>query len=122
MPGTHPKHPIKIMNFDQYEDPTPEQVELALAARMLVAAFYDENGNAKDLTDKAGRKALQQAIDNFPRKISAELNESDRRLLNASIEEARKTQKAVKDWFWWVIGTMILASSVISLCVVLLIK
>lgn len=114
------------MNFDQYEDPTPEQVELARAARMLVAALYDENGKAKDLTDREGRKALQQAIDRFPREIPAKLNEADRRLLNESlskaVEEMRKTQKAVRDWFWWVIGTMILASSVISLCVVLLLR
>lgn len=114
------------MNFDQYEDPTPEQVELARAARMLVAALYDENGKAKDLTDREGREALRQVINRLPREIPAKLNEEDRRLLNESlpkaIEEMRKTQKVVKDWFWYIIGTMVLASAAISLCVVLLFR
>lgn len=114
------------MNFDQYEDPTPEQVELARTARMLVAALYDENGKAKDFTDREGREALRKAIDRFPKEIPTKLNEADRRLLNESlpkaVEEMRKTQKAVKDWFWWVIGTMVLASSAISLCAVMLLR
>lgn len=110
------------MNFDQYEDPRPEQVELARAVTVLLSAIIDKDGKPRDLADREGRKALQQAIDNFPRKIPTELNEVDRRLLNASIEEMKKTQKAVKDWFWWVIGTMVLASSVISLCAVMLLR
>lgn len=126
MPGTHQRNTFKVMNFDQYEDPTPEQVELARAARMLVAALYDENGKAKDLTDREGREALRQVINRLPREIPAKLNEEDRRLLNESlpkaIEEMRKTQKVVKDWFWYIIGTMVLASAAISVCVVLLFR
>ena len=110
------------MKFDQYEEPNQEQAELVKAVGMLVAALYDEKGEAKDLADREGRKSLQRTIDNFPREIPAELNEDDRRLLKASIEEMKKTQKMVKDWFWWVIGTMVLASSVISLCAVMLFK
>ena len=30
------------MNFDQYEDPTPEQVELARAARMCLKLVHRE--------------------------------------------------------------------------------
>lgn len=110
------------MNFDQYEDPRPEQVELARAVTVLLSAIIDKDGKPRDLADREGRKALQQAIDNFPRKIPTELNEADRRLLNASIEEMKKTQKAVKDWFWYIIGAMVLASAAISVCVVLLFK
>ena len=110
------------MNFDQYEDPTPEQVELAKAARMLVAALYDENGKAKDLTDRAGREALQQAIDRFPREIPANLNESDKKALKCLVDECRETRKMMKNWFWWVAGLMLLASSTISLCAVMLLK
>jgi hypothetical protein len=114
------------MNFDQYEDPRPEQVELARAVTILLSVMIDKDGKPRDLADREGRKALQQAIDNFPREIPAKLNEADRRLLNESlpkaIEEMKKTQKTVKDWFWYIIGTMVLASAAISLCVVLLFR
>ena len=110
------------MNFDQYEDPTPEQVELARAARMLVAALYDENGKAKDFTDREGREALRRTIDRFPREIPANLREEDKKALKCVIEECRETRKMMKTWFWWIVGVMALASSVISLCVVMLIK
>lgn len=110
------------MNFDQYDDPRPEQVELARAARMLVSALYDENGKAKDLTDRAGREALIRAISGIPREIPANLNESDRKLLNDSIAEMKKTQGVIKEWFWWVVGTMIIASIVISSGIVVLLR
>ena len=114
------------MNFDQYEDPTPEQVELARAARMLVAALYDENGKAKDLTDREGREALRQAIDRVPREIPAKLNEADRRLLNDSlqsaIKEMKETQKVVKNWFWYIIGAMFIGSAVVAAGVAVLLR
>jgi hypothetical protein len=110
------------MNFDQYEEATPEQVELALAVRMLVAALYDENGKAKDFTDREGREALRQAINRLPKEIPAKLDEADRRLLNASIKECQETQKIVKNWFWWIVGTMAIASSIIAAAVALLLR
>lgn len=110
------------MNFDQYEDPRPEQVELARAARMLVAALYDENGKAKDLTDREGREALIRTISGIPKEIPTKLDEADRQLLNASIEEAKKTQKAVKEWFWYIIGAMFVASAVVAAGVAMLLR
>lgn len=110
------------MKFDQYEEPRPEQVELARAVKMLIEAFYDEEGNLKDVADKEARQSLINLVKAIPQRIPANLREEDVRLLNDTIKQCRETRSVVKSWFWWVIGTMVLASSAISLCAVILLK
>lgn len=110
------------MNFDQYEDPRPEQVELARAVTVLLSAIIDKDGKPRDLADREGRKALQQAIDRFPREIPANLREDDKNALKCVIEECRETRKMMKTWFWWIVGLMFIASGTISLCAVMLLK
>lgn len=110
------------MNFDQYEDPRPEQVELARAVTVLLSAIIDKDGKPRDLADREGRKALQQAIDRFPREIPANLREEDKNALKCVIEECRETRKMMKQWWWWIVGLMAIASAAISLCVVILLK
>lgn len=115
MPGTHQRNPIKAMNFDQYEDQKPEQAQLAMAVSMLVSALYDRNGQPIDIADKKGREALLKAVNSVPESIPTNLSEEDRKLL-------RETKKALKQWFWWMMAAMFVASSVISVGVVMLLR
>lgn len=110
------------MNFDQYEEPNQEQEELVKAVGMLVAALYNEKGEAKDLADKKGREALIRLISDIPKEIPAKLTESDKKLLKDTIQECQETRKMMKTWFWWVVGLMFVASGTISLCAVMLFK
>lgn len=110
------------MNFDQYEERSTEIQELARVVAMLVDVLVAEDGSPKDFADREGRKKLQQAIDRFPREIPANLREEDSKLLKEAIEECRETRKLMKQWWWYVIAVMAVASAVISLCVVMLIK
>lgn len=110
------------MNFDQYEDLSPEMRELAKAIDALIEVLFDKDGNPVDIAEKESRMALTKALSNIPKEIPANLREVDRKLLNTTIEECRETRKMIKNWFWYIIGTMFLASSVISLCAVMLIK
>lgn len=110
------------MNFDQYEDPRPEQVELARAVTVLLSAIIDKDGKPRDLADREGRKALQQAIDRFPREIPANLREEDKNTLKCVIEECRETRKMMKMWFWYVIGAMFFGFGAVALCAVMLLK
>lgn len=103
------------MNFDQYEEPRPEQVELARGVAVLLSVLIDESGAPRDLADKKGREALIRAISDIPREIPAKLNEEDRRLLNESlpkaVEEMRKTQKAIRFYIRW--GCVAVAVSIL---------
>ena len=110
------------MNFDQYEEPRPEQVELARGVAVLLSVLIDESGAPRDLADKKGREALIRAISDIPREIPARLSESDRELLKSTIQECQETKKMMKTWFWWVAGLMFIASLTISLCAVMLTK
>lgn len=109
------------MKTDQF-DYTDDDVMLARCVSMLVERLYDKEGNPVDIADKKGREALKQAIDHFPKEISANLKEEDKKLLKTAIEECRETRKVVKNWFWWIVGAMFLASGMFTLCAVMLIR
>lgn len=71
------------MNFDQYEDPRPEQVELAKAVALLLDVLIDDEGKPRDLADRKGREALIRSISQLPKEIIMKLSDADRQLLNA---------------------------------------
>lgn len=119
------------MNFDQYEEPRPEQVELARGVAVLLSVLIDESGAPRDLADKKGREALIRAISDIPREIPARLSESDRELLKEHIaaldkkqkeliEQYKENQKLIKSWFKAIVWVCGIASGLIALCVVLL--
>lgn len=119
------------MNFDQYEEPRPEQVELARGVAVLLSILIDESGAPRDLADKKGREALIRAISDIPREIPARLSESDRELLKEFmdaqkkqqqmlIEQYKENQKLIKSWFKTIVWVCGIASGLIALCVVLL--
>ena len=121
------------MNFDQYEEPNQEQVELVKAVGMLVAALYTEQGEAKDLADKKGREALIRMISDIPREIPARLTESDRELLkefmNAQkkqqqmlIEQYEENRKLIKSWFKYIIWGCVIVAGLFAAAFSLLLR
>lgn len=121
------------MNFDQYEEPNQEQAELVKAVGMLVAALYNEKGEAKDLADKKGREALIRTISDIPREIPARLSENDRELLKEHIaalnkkqkeliEQYEENRKLIKSWFWWIVGVVGIAFIAMAVCAFMLFK
>lgn len=121
------------MNFDQYEEPRPEQVELARGVAVLLSVLIDENGAPRDLADKKGREALIRVISDIPREIPARLSESDRELLKEHIaaldkkqkeliEQYKENQKLIKSWFWWIVGVVGIAFIAMAVCAFMLFK
>ena len=111
-----------MIEVDQMREYTEEEINLGRAVNFLVSALYNKNGTPKDIADKQGREALRKAIENIPTQIPTNLREEDVKLLKATIEECRETRKMMKNWFWWIVALMFIASGTISLCAVMLIK
>lgn len=111
-----------MIEVDQPREYTEEEINLGRAVSLLISALWNKDGTLKDFADKQGREALIRTISHLPKEIPAKLEEADRKLLNISIEEMRKTQAAIKEWFWWIVGTMVMASIVISSGIVLLLR
>ena len=109
------------MKTDQF-DYTDDDVMLARCVSMLVERLYDKEGNPVDIADKKGREALKQTIDRFPKEISVNLREEDKKLLRTAIEECQETRKVVKSWFWWIVGAMFLSSATMTLCAVMMLR
>jgi hypothetical protein len=121
------------MNFDQYEEPRPEQVELARGVAVLLSVLIDESGAPRDLADKKGREALIRAISDIPREIPARLSESDRELLKEFmdaqkkqqqmlIEQYKENQKLIKSWFKYIIWGCVIVAGLFAAAFSLLIR
>lgn len=111
-----------MIEVDQMREYTDDEINLGRAVNFLVSALYNKNGTPKDIADKQGREALRKTIESIPTQIPANLREEDVKLLKATIEECRETRKMMKDWFWWIIGALFLASGTIALCAVMLLR
>ena len=109
------------MKTDQF-DYTDDDVILARCVSMLVERLYDKEGNPVDIADEKGREALIQVISGLPKKIPAELTESEKKLLKDTIQECKETKQMMRTWFWWVVGLMFVASGTISLCAVMMFR
>lgn len=111
-----------MIEVDQYKEYTEDEINLGRAVSLLVSALWNKDGTLKDFADKEGRAALTKAIGNVPKEIPANLREEDKKLLRTAIQECQKTRKMMKAWWWWIVGLMFIASGMISLCAVMLIK
>lgn len=98
------------MNFDQYEEPTDEQVKLARAAEMLSEALIDEEGNVIDLADKEGRERLQNALRSIPKTIPAKLDSQDRELMKEVGREVERLNNRIWLSIWTTAGCIILSA------------
>lgn len=116
------------MNFDQYEEPTYEQVQLARAAQKLIEALFDDDGKAIDLSDKEGRKRLEDTINrlentikSLPKSIPSELSYVDRQRIDMIGKKLDTNQESFKAWnkWWqkWFIGIIAVAALFLTLTV-----
>ena len=109
------------MKTDQF-DYTDDDVMLARCVSMLVERLYDKEGNPIDIADKKGRETLKQTIERLPKEIPTNLREEDKKLLKDTIKECQETRIIVKNWFWWIVGAMFLASATMTLCTVMMLR
>ena len=111
-----------MIEVDQYKEYSDAEIDLARCVNLIVQALWKKDGTLRDFTDKEGRAALKQTIDRLPSEIPANLRAEDKKLLKDTIKECQETKKIVKNWFWWIVGTMFLASATMTLCAVMMLR
>lgn len=111
-----------MIEVDQHKEYTEDEITLSRCVNLLVSALWNKDGTPKDIADKEGRAALMSAIGTIPKEIPTNLREEDKKLLKDTIKECQETKKVVKNWFWWIVGAMFLASAIMTLCAVMVIR
>lgn len=111
-----------MIQIDQFKEYTEDEIRFGKAVSLLIETLYNEDGTPKDIADKEGRDKLINMIQRLPKDIPTKLSHEDRLLMENTIKECREAKDGMKMWFWYVVGAMFVAVTMMFFVVLLLFR